>query len=90
MRNLNTTSNYNEDINRCINPTYPPLSANYISRNCIPEFNTYDIEFRANPTGGSGQYSYEWQWLINTNTQEFSNWVTGSNTQLVPYAAKIL
>ena len=87
-KNLNTSTSYNADINRCINPSYPDLNIKSLSRNCIPEFNAYDIEYKAEITGGSGQYTYEWQWLVDTNNQTFTNWIQGSDTQFVPYAAR--
>ncbi|GFZ94251.1 hypothetical protein GCM10011531_27560 [Aquaticitalea lipolytica] len=86
--NNDTSINYNEDINNCINQIYKPLALKELSRNCIPEFNTYDINYTMHVYDGSGNYKYEWKWLINAETGQYSNWIVGNQNQFIPYATK--
>ena len=87
-KETNTSTNYNEDINNCITYTFDPLYIKGLDISCLPEFNAYDIKYKAQVSGGSGNFKYEWQWLVNGATGQFSNWIVGSQNQYVPYAAK--
>ena len=45
-------------------------------------------EYEANVTGGSGNYKYEWSWLINAEEGQYTNFIEGNRSMLVPYAVK--
>src|SRR5690606_30721266 len=62
-QNTGASVSYNEDINNCIEQSYPKLQVRGVNRICIPDYNPYDIFYRVDAFGGSGYYKYEWQWL---------------------------
>ncbi|MFV0573494.1 MAG: hypothetical protein ACK5M1_13890 [Xanthomarina gelatinilytica] len=45
--------------------------------------------FNVDAQGGSENYSYEWRWLIDYETNTFSDFVSGLSKQDVPFAAEL-
>jgi hypothetical protein len=84
----NYSTNYNEDLNNCIDQTYKPLTLKGLVKTCTPEYNTYDIEHAMYVYNGSGNYKYEWRWLSNLDPETYTNWTQGEEKQFVPYANK--
>lgn len=81
------TVNFNENINTCIELVEPPVLNFNITRDISTNtLNSHKISFIANSLNGSGNYLYEWSWLIDKENKTFSDWTTGSAEQLVPYA----
>jgi hypothetical protein len=84
----NNTTVYNEDINNCITSTFDPLQLKGLVRNCTPQYNPYDIKYAMNVYGGSGNYKYEWQYLSDIETDQYTNWYQGSTYEFIPYENK--
>lgn len=51
------------------------------------ELSTFENIFKTTVTGGSGNYSYQYRWLTNPNNGTYTNWISGSQNQLIPCAA---
>lgn len=82
------SASYNNDINNCISQSFDPLKLKGLTRNCTPQFNPYEIQYAMHVSGGSGHYKYEWQYLLNPSTGQFSNWYTGNEFEFIPYALR--
>lgn len=52
------------------------------------ELATFQNNFKSTVSGGSSNYSYQYKWIKNVDTKEFTNYVSGSANQLIPYALK--
>lgn len=50
---------------------------------------TYKRVFNVDAAGGSGNYSYEWRWLTDVDTNTYSGFVSGNDKQEVPFAVKM-
>ncbi len=61
---------------------YEDLEAT-VSEQCKSE---YERTFKVVAKGGSGQYGYQYKWLINAQNNTFSNYVNGTATQNIPFA----
>ncbi|WP_412560642.1 hypothetical protein [Winogradskyella sp. MIT101101] len=79
---------YNEDINNCITQSFDPLKLKGLVRNCTPQYYPYDIQYAMHVYGGSGNYKYEWQYLTDIDTGQYTNWYQGSEYEFIPYENK--
>ena len=57
-------------------------------RNCTPAHNPYDIQYAMHVSGGSGNYKYEWQYLSDLESNQYTNWYQGSAYEFIPYENK--
>ena len=57
------------------------MTAN-ISSECWASF---ENKYKTNVTGGSGNFNYEYKWVVNYNSNIYSNYVAGSNIMAIPY-----
>jgi hypothetical protein len=71
-------------INNCLPAEYEKM--NVIVKNTCTA--TFENEYTTYVNGGSGNFSYQYKWLTNVITGQFTNFINGSNKQLIPYAAK--
>jgi hypothetical protein len=67
----------------CDTNEFEPLEISSINNICG---NTYEFEYEAVVSGGSGQYSYEWRNLTNVEFDTYTNYFSDDETTLVPYA----
>lgn len=75
-------SNVSGTIDNCLNNVViSPMTAN-ISTECWASF---ENKYKTNVTGGSGNFSYEYKWVIDYNNNIYSNYVVGSNIIYIPY-----
>lgn len=49
----------------------------------------YDPLYKATALFGSGEYQYEWRWLIDESNGQWSNYVLGEQLQHIPYAVQV-
>lgn len=69
-------------IDNCFNSVVLfPMTAS-ISTECWASF---ENKYKTNVTGGSGNFSYEYKWVVDYNNNTYSNYVAGSNTMAIPY-----
>lgn len=61
---------------------YPPLEITSLNEVCSAAL---EKEYYADVTGGSGNYTYEWRWLIDEANNSFTQYTAGSSNQLIPY-----
>ncbi|MBC7525144.1 MAG: hypothetical protein H7239_11980 [Flavobacterium sp.] len=80
-----TSQNEPAVINNCLASSNGKMEI-AIRNECIA---TFENKFRTNVSGGSGNYSYQYKWLINDTTGQFSEWIDGDQIQYIPYAAKM-
>lgn len=73
------------NINNCLSINHERMAIN-IKNECIASF---ENRFKTYVTGGSGNFSYQYKWLVNVATDQYSGWTNGNQTQVIPYAAKI-
>ncbi len=65
-------------------------SSSYFNINGIKEKDegAYKRLFSTDVSGDSNDYSYEWRWLIDYETNTYSNFTAGTNVQDIPFAVK--
>jgi hypothetical protein len=69
-------------IDNCLNSVVLlPMTAN-ISTECWASF---ENKYKTNVTGGSGNFSYEYKWVVDYDNNTYSNYVAGTNTMAIPY-----
>ena len=69
-------------IDNCFNSVVLlPMTAN-ISTECWASF---ENKYKTNVTGGSGNFSYEYKWVVDYDNNTYSNYVAGSNRMAIPY-----
>ncbi|WP_430411717.1 hypothetical protein [Kordia sp.] len=50
------------------------------------ENGAYTRLFEVTPQNGSGSYNYQWRWLTDTSNNSYSDFVTGTSKQAIPFA----
>lgn len=50
---------------------------------------SYDPVYKATALFGSGEYQYEWRWLIDESNDVWSNFTVGDQLQHIPYVVKL-
>ena len=69
----------------CDTNNFAPLEVKSVDEVCVA---VLEREYQADVVGGSGNYSYEWRWLIDQANNTYTPFTAGSETALVPYAMK--
>lgn len=62
-----------------------PLEVETLNEICSDDL---EKEYFAVVTGGSGSYTYEWRFLIDYDTNTYSNYTIGGSSSLIPYTFK--
>lgn len=65
---------------------YTELMINSVDNTCSAKL---EREYFADVSGGSGNYDYEWRWIIDYNQNLYTNYIMGTQSMLVPYAVKM-
>jgi hypothetical protein len=68
------------------NSAYAPLNVKSLNET---DKGAYKRTFQTSVNGGSGNYTYEWRWLTDFESNTYSNYVTGSTKQEIPFAVKM-
>lgn len=91
-QNYKTVNSGSLSINPVIDNCYTlpePLDAS-IENNCsfIDDGFVYKRKYKINATGGSGNYSYEYKWLKNFNSNTYTNYFSCTSDVVIPYTVQ--
>ncbi|WP_223270780.1 thrombospondin type 3 repeat-containing protein [Subsaximicrobium wynnwilliamsii] len=81
---LDTDNDKEGDV--CDTNDFDPLKIKSVNQTCIA---LLERGYEADVAGGSGNYTYEWRWMTNYNSNTYSPYISGDHTMLAPYALKL-